>query len=92
MAAKLGGAAMERPDLRAADRGDLPGRAGNNELPRMGSRSGSAGMPDSTPMTKLYRGGPANMPFLAYMPTQRTMPTSKHSNSGCVPVSRITSR
>ena len=44
------------------------------------------------PMTKLYFGRPLNMPFLAYMPTQRTMPTSKHSNSGCVPVSCITSR
>ena len=26
------------------------------------------------------------------MPTERTMPTSKHSNSGCVPHSAITSR
>ena len=49
-------------------------------------------MPDSTPMTKLYFGRPLNMPFFAYMPTQRTMPTSKHSNSGWVPVSAITSR
>jgi len=32
------------------------------------------------------------MPFLRYMPTERTMPTSKHSNSGWVPHSAITSR
>ena len=59
---------------------------------RIGSSAGSAGMPDSTPMTKLYCGLPLVMPFFTYMSTQRTMPVSKHSNSGLVPVLAITSR
>lgn len=49
-------------------------------------------MPDSTPITKLYSSGPVHMPTSAYICTLRTMPTSKHSNSGGVPVSFITSR
>ena len=49
-------------------------------------------MPEATPITKLYSSGPEYMPVWPYMPTQRTMPTSKHSNSGMVPASFITSR
>jgi hypothetical protein len=59
------------------------------------SSSASQGMPEATPMTRLYSGVPISglsMPFLRYIVTQRTMPTSKHSNSGWVPHSPITSR
>ena len=49
-------------------------------------------MPEATPITKLYSSGPEYIPVCRYMPTQRTMPTSKHSNSGIVPASFITSR
>jgi hypothetical protein len=43
-------------------------------------------------MTKLTSGTPLNMPAFRYMATLRRMPTSKHSNSGCVPLAAITSR
>ena len=59
------------------------------------SSRASQGMPEATPITRLYSGRPMeglSMPFLMYMVTERTMPTSKHSNSGCVPHSSITSR
>ena len=59
------------------------------------NKSASQGMPDATPITRLYSGRPISglsMPFLMNIPTARTMPTSKHSNSGCVPHSAITSR
>ena len=49
---------MQRPDFLAADRGDAPARIlAAISRRRIGNRSGSAGMPDSTPMTKLYFGG-----------------------------------
>ena len=57
-----------------------------------GSNPGSAGMPDSTPITKLRSGWPRYSPARRYISTQRTMPTSKHSNSGSAPVSAIASR
>jgi len=59
------------------------------------NKAASQGMPDATPITKLYSGRPMpgwNMPDFTYIPTERTMPTSKHSNSGCTPHSSITSR
>ena len=57
IAAEFGGAAVQRPDFLAANRGDAPARVGVMNRSRVGSRSGSAGMPDSTPITKLYFGG-----------------------------------
>ena len=59
------------------------------------SSSASQGMPEATPITRLYSARPVvpwSMPALRYMPTERTMPTSKHSNSGCVPQAAITDR
>jgi hypothetical protein len=53
-AAEFGDALVQRPDLRAADQRGLPGRAGSIQRSSSCSRSASTGMPEATPMTKLY--------------------------------------
>src|SRR5215472_3729206 len=92
MTPKIRAALMQRPDFGAADRRDLPMRVRRLHFKRIGSSSGSAGMPEATPITRLYSSGPEYMPVCRYMPTQRTMPTSKHSNSGIVSASFIALR
>ncbi len=75
---------MHRPDFGAADEGGLPRRAGGRVF------DASTGMPEATPWTKLYWADAA-MPLRTYTATLRTMPRSKHSNSGRAPVAAIAS-
>jgi hypothetical protein len=49
-------------------------------------------MPDSTPMTKLYFGGRLWPQLRAMAAAVRTMPMSKHSNSGSIVWARIAPR
>ena len=59
---------------------------------RSGTHSGLAGWPLATPMTNEMCGSPSNMPAFLYRATLRTIPESKHSNSGTTSSAAMASR